>query len=793
MPEGRGRKRHLDLEPRAGRDSLRLEGFLGARLLHDLHAVALRLVPDEHHVDLGGNPRGAVAECPLGDAAGRRHHLAVLHRIRRHVAREADARRRRAGQQPLVAEIDARRRVRLEKHERTRSPCRHQGIGRAELGRERDLGEESRRHRLLPRHLVVLHERRIGDRNAHLRRLEVRAPPNLDLGRAFVDAVNCGFKVLEGIVFGLARHIIHQVFDRHRRIDGNEGLSVRAVVEPRVPVASARFRLVDVAGEVVVHPLGHRPRVGSRLKPDARRQLLADGPLEYPGRRHRLLGVVRQLHREIGRATGSALIRELDEDLAALLATERERSLAGVVVGRNRRRHLEAGHRRHVVRGYVHGAASLRPAWRHDDAQGLLRPADEIIVVLEVPLRLHRVFRLPEDFRLPGHGHAGRTRRHVRRRDGEHLAVVGVCQFLPLRGLVLLKIGRMGVVGLAIKSGSGDRVELVVRVSAAGRLQAVADLGVERRHVRRADLDDDVRDHVVFRLGVVVGEHELALRTFYRARLLVHVVAHGKHLRVRRIVVDTVNHVGHALRFHLVNALQEVLVAEELHELSGEVDERGVVGLIDARREEPVWTRRRRAADVVGARVARARRGHPRQLRCAARGEDHTLVFVRCADIEDNPAFGDRRGVRGHGRGPVNAFRIKDRVGAKVAELGVRRLLRKRPADRPRRKLPLHRRVLGRNGRHPLFGRCRRTDGRNRIRYRRLRVAGGATAAVDVNGQLHFTERELNIRRHLGKRRGECCQCCQCCQSQCCQFPIGIGIGYFHIFTFPHFSGPPFR
>ena len=319
------------------------------------------------------------------------------------------------------------------------------------------------------------------------------------------------------------------------------------MVEPRVPVAAAGFWLVNVAGEVVVHPLRHRPRVGARLESDARRQLLADRPLEDPWRRHQLVVVSRQFDREIGRAAATALVRKLDENPAAALAVQRKRSPVGLVVRRNRRRHLEAGCRHHVVCGHVHGAARRRTARRHDDAQGIHRPADEIIVVLEVPLRPHRVFRLPEDFRFPRHGHAGRTRRHVRRRDGEHLAVVRVGQFLALFGLVLIEIRRIGVVGLALKPGGGDRIELVVRIATAGRLQAVADLGVERGDVRRADLHDDVRNHVVFRLRVVVGEHELALRTVDRARLLVHVVTHRQKLRVRRIVVDAVNDVGDAM------------------------------------------------------------------------------------------------------------------------------------------------------------------------------------------------------------------------------------------------------
>ena len=360
------------------------------------------------------------------------------------------------------------------------------------------------------------------------------------------------------------------------------------MVEARVPVAPERFRLVDEAGQLVVNALGHRTRVRTGLESEARRQLDAHRPLERPRRRNGRVTVVHHLEREVGGAA-AALFGDLDEYLAAMAALEGQLAAIGVIGRGNVRRHVEAG-RHHVVRGNDDGASRRRPRRRDHDAQGVLRPADEVVVVLEVPLRLHRVFSLPEDFRLPRHGHAGRTCRDVGGHDREELAVVGIGQLLALGGLVLLKIRRVGVVGVGRKPGGDDRIELVVRVAAAGGLQTVPDLGVERRHGRRTDLHDDVRDHVVLRLGIVVGEHELPLRTVYRARLRVHPVAHGQKLRLRRVVVEAVNDVGDAQRCLAVFALQEVRVAEELHELAGEVDERSIVGLIDPRREEPVRT-----------------------------------------------------------------------------------------------------------------------------------------------------------------------------------------------------------
>ena len=462
-----------------------------------------------------------------------------------------------------------------------------------------------------------------------------------------------------------------------------------------------------------------------------------------------------------------------------MAALEGQLAAVGIVVPGDVRRHAEAG-RHHVVRGNDDGTSVRRARRRDHDAQGVLRPADEIVVVLEIPLRLHRVFSLPEDFRLPRHGHAGRTCRDVGGHDREELAVVGVGQLLALGGLVLLEIRRVGVVGVGRKPGGGNRIELAVRVAAAGGLQAVPDFGVERRHVRRADLHDDVRDHVVLRLRVVVGEHELPLRTLYRARLRVHAVAHGQKLRLRRVVVEAVDDVGDAWRHLAIFAPQQVGVAEELHELAGEVDERGVVGLVHPRREEPVRTGRRIAADRIGLRDRGARIRHPRHFRRAACCEDHPLVWIRRAKVEHDPAFGDRRRVRGNGRGPVDLPRSMRNVPAEVAELGVRRLLGKRPADRPRRKLPLHRRVLGRNRRHLLFGRRGRTNRRDRIHVRRLPEAGGAVAPIDVNGQVHLAKRELYVRRPVGIRR---------IRQKSRKKPLYT----FHLALYTHVSCPPFR
>ena len=736
----------LDVGPLAGIDRRGKHDHAVRRDRNEEAALAVRFELRLEHIVVR---RAALAEAPAGETAGRR--VAVG----RDVAHEADGRGLRFGAEAPSAEIDGRRRVRLDEQERALAAGGQRGIGRSLLRREHDLRQEAGRHRHVPRHAVVLHERRVADRDGHALRLEVRAPPDLDLRVVRpVDAVDRRLERGEGVGFRFLRRFALQFVERRHAV-GQGALAAGAVVEARVPVAAQGLRLVDEAREVVVHALGHRARARAGLDADARRQLDADRPLEDGRRRHRRVAVVRHLHRQVGRAAVAVLVREPDEDLAAVAALEVEFALVGVEGGRDVRRHSEAG-RRHVVRRHDDGAARRRPLGRDHDAQGIGRPADEIPVVLEVPLRLHRVFRLPEDVGLPRHGHAGGARRDVRRRDGEDLVVVRVGQLLAAGGGILLQIRRVGVVVLARGAGRDDRVETLRAEAAAGGPQALADLGVERRHVRRADLHDDVRDHVVLRLGVVVGQHELPLRAVDRARLLVHAVADGEHLRRGRIVVDAVDDVGDAGRGLGVFAPEELRIAEELHELAREVDERGGVGLVHARREEAVGARRGRAADRVGLRDGVSARADPGEFRGAARGEDHALVAVRRAVVEDDAPVGDGRGVRGDGRRPVDLVRIERDVGAEVAELGVRRLLGERPADGPRRQLPFHRGVLGRNGRHPLAGLRRRADGRNRIRHRRLRE--GLVVRRQVDRQLHLAERELQVRRRRGHCRsgGEC-------------------------------------
>ena len=159
----------------------------------------------QHGVDRGDNLVAVLAKCPPCETAGRRHRVAAVRDVRRHVAREADIRRRIGGRnvrrKTLSTEIDARSRVRLDKQQRASVAGGHVLGGRAELRRKRNLRQKPMRQRRAPRHAVVLHKRRIVDRGCHALRLEVRAPPYLYLRVVHaVDAIDRGCQRFKRIV-----------------------------------------------------------------------------------------------------------------------------------------------------------------------------------------------------------------------------------------------------------------------------------------------------------------------------------------------------------------------------------------------------------------------------------------------------------------------------------------------------------------------------------------------------------------------------------------------------------------
>ena len=200
------------------------------------------------------------------------------------------------------------------------------------------------------------------------------------------------------------------------------------------------------------------------------------------------------------------------------------------------------------------------------------------MVVLERPHHAHRVGRLPEDVGLPGHRHVqGTARRFVSRRDRVDLAVVFVREFLPLRRGELLDVWRVEVVSVLDGALVDDALEAGDLPAAADGAQLRSDHRLDRVHGRRRDLDDDGGDEVILRLGVVVGEDELALGAVDRAGRLVDSVARREHVRRHGVVVDTPDDVrsrsARSARVrHRVARRDDRRVAEKADEAPREVD-----------------------------------------------------------------------------------------------------------------------------------------------------------------------------------------------------------------------------
>ena len=269
------------------------------------------------------------------------------------------------------------------------------------------------------------------------------------------------------------------------------------MVEARVPVATGRGRGVDVAGKRLVH---EPRRAFGRSGGDARehRRLESDRPVRddraSAGRgEHFLVRAVARLHRQIPRDV-LRVRHDLQEELAFAVYGHlarrrfrfRDQRIGGLVaqnlrgvVGRDRP--LEAG-----LRGIV----------RNDEPVGVVRPGDEVPVVLERPHHAHRVGRLPVDVDLPRHRHVqGAARRLVGRRDCVDLAVVFVREFLALRRGELLDVGRVGVVAAGdFGAFVDDALEVGDVPAASDRTQLGADRRLERVHGRRRDLDDNGGD-----------------------------------------------------------------------------------------------------------------------------------------------------------------------------------------------------------------------------------------------------------------------------------------------------------
>ena len=316
---------------------------------------------------------------------------------------------------------------------------------------------------------------------------------------------------------------------------------------------------------------------------------------------------------------------------------------------------LVAHQRRRIVAWHVDRAAcggrrgrSPSHSAAHKDRR-VLRPVARVLVKLERPVDLHLVPFHPVHFHVPG-----AFRRGAERIDVSVLGAVGVVA-LMLVVVVAAVVCRFHVRGLGAEAGDV--------VAASVRLEGAADLAMHTVDHRTAHLHHLDVQEAVERAGIVVGHHYLPLE------LPVGV----EHLRGRVNVESADDHVGDDLRHAgddigdaAVADREDVVVAEELDELAGEVDARAVVGMV--RPVDAARTPRAREGDSVGHRPVRSAGELPREAhRAALRGEDAVIVLV---EDELVALILGKRKVGGVGGRPVDAVRRLDDVRQVVVGLG---------------------------------------------------------------------------------------------------------------------------
>ena len=273
--------------------------------------------------------------------------------------------------------------------------------------------------------------------------------------------------------------------------------------------------------------------------------------------------------------------------------------------------------------------------------------------------------------------------------------MVLVRELLSARRGELLDVGRVGIVTVLYGALVDNAHEVGDVPAAPDGTQLGANRRLERVHGRRRDLHDDGGDEVLLRLGVVVREDELALGAVDSAVRLIDNVARREHVRRHRIVVDAPDDVrsGGARSARVrrrVARRDDRRIAKEPDEASRQVDERGAVALVAARREKTVGTHRGRGREGVEALDRRAVSQHKRNLHRTRTGDEEHLVQVRRTADDLDVAIGTRlrSADRGERRIPVDLARLAREAGEKLAHLRVRRLLGDHAPDRPRRKRP---------------------------------------------------------------------------------------------------------
>ena len=300
--------------------------------------------------------------------------------------------------------------------------------------------------------------------------------------------------------------------------------------------------------------------------------------------------------------------------------------------------------------------ALLRAAHEHGCVSG---PVALVVVQLERPLDLHLVSLHPVDFGVPAAVLGGTER-----------IGVAVLRRIRIFALVLVEIFAAVVAG---RHDGRPRPESGRVVSAPVRLERLADLAGKDVHHGAAYLHGLHVQHVLVRAGVVVGHHHLALQLAVGVQYLRGVVDD----KPRNDAVG--NHLLHACRrvgVHAVLRGQQLGRAEELHELSGQVDAWRIVGMVGPV-DAPRPARARGRDDVRHRRLGAVLR-HPCERDRAALRDEHALS----GRIEQHPP-----GIVRHepvvGGAPVHVRRRLDGVAKIVFRLGAlkreARLVRREP------------------------------------------------------------------------------------------------------------------
>ena len=407
--------------------------------------------------------------------------------------------------------------------------------------------------------------------------------------------------------------------------------------------------------------------------------------------------VVRPLQLQQGIA-----IRARIEDIVAA-----EDGMAVGLLERHQRGRVGRGHRQRQPRVDSVGAGEV-PA---HVGRGVRRPIALVVQDLERPARAHEVLLPPNHLhhpRLP-HRLADRIQRPV-------LGAVAVV------ALVLIDIAPDIVVARQPRGHQAVQPRRIVAV--ARRFELPSNIPGHRPLFGRAHLDHDRPQQIPIQPRVVVGHHHLALD-----------LPPGLQPVRRGVQEQPPDHVGVDLRHAAgivrgdpVPPLGEVGVAEELHEMPGQIHRRAVVGFV--RPEDAIGLRARHPAHHIGVREHRVRldgvrEDVPDDLDHPAAGKGNArqgrLIEDRVVRIGRGIGQGRDRGAPIHvGRRdhPVAQIVLRLDVLERGSDRGLLQLELGRPRD-IRRERPGMARIVG------LRRSSRAPHHRNPVRCRPGRRGGG--------------------------------------------------------------------